>query len=132
MLFDLVVEINQKLGIRIEFVNIGGGIGIPYRPEQEPVSFAKVAAGHPRGLPARRSSRRGLAPLKLFMECGRVITGPYGYLVTTRAPHEAHLQGLRRPRRLHGQPDAARRCTAPTTTSPCSARRAGRWTASTT
>ena len=43
LLFDLVVEINRELGIRIEFVNIGGGIGIPYRPEQEPVSFEKVA-----------------------------------------------------------------------------------------
>ena len=50
LLFDLVVEINEKLGIDFEFVNIGGGIGIPYRPDQEPVSYEKIAEGVKGGL----------------------------------------------------------------------------------
>lgn len=82
ILFDLVVEINRKLGIRFEFINIGGGIGIPYRPEQEPVSYEKVAQGIQQ-LYQEKIVGNGLVPIKLFMECGRVITGPYGYLVAT-------------------------------------------------
>ncbi len=82
ILFDLVVEIHQKLGLRFEFINIGGGIGIPYRPEQEPVSYEKVAQGIQEAY-QEKIVKNGLAPIKLFMECGRIITGPYGYLVTT-------------------------------------------------
>ncbi len=82
LLFDLVVEINRELGIRFEFVNIGGGIGIPYRPDQEPVSYEKVAQGIQEAY-QEKIVANGLAPVKLFMECGRIITGPYGYLVTT-------------------------------------------------
>ncbi len=81
LLFDLVVEVYQKVGIRIEFINIGGGIGIPYRPEQEAVSYEKIAAGVKEAY-EEKIVRSGLAPLKLFMECGRAITGPYGFLVT--------------------------------------------------
>jgi len=81
LLFDLVAEISQKVGIRFEFVNIGGGIGIPYRLDQEAVSLDKVAEGINKAY-AEKIVANGLAPLKVFMECGRVITGPYGYLVT--------------------------------------------------
>jgi len=81
MLFDLILELNRKLGLRIEFVNFGGGIGIPYRPTQTAVDLAalgaKLKAAYERTIvPA------GLGPLRLAMECGRMITGPYGYLVT--------------------------------------------------
>ena len=81
LLFELVTELSVALGIRFEFVNIGGGIGIPYRPEQEAVSYERVA----RGLKAAYDDvivTAGLAPLRVYMECGRVITGPYGYLVS--------------------------------------------------
>jgi diaminopimelate decarboxylase len=81
ILFDLVVELNRALGIRFEFVNIGGGIGIPYRPEQEAVSYEKIAAGIADSY-EQRIIRNGLAPIRIVMECGRIITGPYGYLVT--------------------------------------------------
>ncbi len=81
ILFDLVVEINRKLGIRFEFVNIGGGIGIPYRPEQEAVPLEKIAQGIKEAY-QEKIVGNGLAPMKLFMECGRIITGPYGYLVS--------------------------------------------------
>jgi diaminopimelate decarboxylase len=81
LLLELVAELSKDLDIRFEFVNIGGGIGIPYRPEQTAVPLDRVA----KGLKAaydRTILPAGLAPLKLFMECGRVITGPYGWLVS--------------------------------------------------
>ena len=81
MLFDLVVEIGRRLDIRFEFVNVGGGIGIPYRPEQQPVDLDRVAAGIRRAYEATIAAN-GLHPLQLHMECGRLITGPHGYLIT--------------------------------------------------
>lgn len=82
MLFDLVAELTERLAILFEFVNIGGGIGIPYRPEQRPVDLDAVSAGI-RSAYAGKIAGRGLHPLKLCMECGRLITGPHGYLVST-------------------------------------------------
>ncbi len=81
MLYELAVEVHRETGVRIEFVNIGGGIGIPYRPEQTAVDIELVSDG------IRKAYERivvaaGLHPMKLFMECGRMITGPYGYLVS--------------------------------------------------
>jgi diaminopimelate decarboxylase len=81
MLFELVAEISAALGIRFEFINLGGGIGIPYKPDQQPVDLQVVSAGI-REAYAAIIEARGLAPLKLYMEMGRMITGPYGYLVT--------------------------------------------------
>jgi diaminopimelate decarboxylase len=81
LLFDLVVEVQESLGIRIEFVNLGGGIGIPYRPEQEPVDYRYVSDGVKKAY-ERTIVPAGLDPLRIVMENGRVITGPYGYLVS--------------------------------------------------
>ncbi|HLC96447.1 MAG TPA: diaminopimelate decarboxylase [Candidatus Nanoarchaeia archaeon] len=81
MLFELAVEINKEIGIKLEFVNLGGGIGIPYKPEERPVSYEKIAKGIQK-LYQSLIEKNNLAPLKIFMECGRVITGPYGWLVT--------------------------------------------------
>jgi Diaminopimelate decarboxylase len=81
ILFELIVEISQTLGIQFEFVNLGGGIGIPYRPEQTPVDLEIMSQGI-RKLYDELIVAKGLAPLKIFFESGRAITGPYGYLVT--------------------------------------------------
>ncbi|MFO8102186.1 MAG: diaminopimelate decarboxylase [Dehalococcoidia bacterium] len=81
LLFNLIVEISRELGIRFEFVNIGGGVGIPYRPEQEPVDLNELSEGVKNSY-ERIIEANGFSPLKLFMECGRMITGPYGYLVS--------------------------------------------------
>lgn len=81
ILFDLVVELSRELGIAFEFVNIGGGIGIPYRPEQEPVDLERVGAGIRAAYEARLLAK-GHPALKLYMECGRMVTGPFGYLVS--------------------------------------------------
>ncbi|MCX7591279.1 MAG: diaminopimelate decarboxylase [Kiritimatiellae bacterium] len=80
MLFRIVAELSRQLSIRFEFVNIGGGIGIPYKPDQSPVDIGAVSEGI-RQRYVRWIEQEGLAPLGLFMECGRFITGPYGYLV---------------------------------------------------
>ena len=85
MLFCLVVEIYEKTGIRMEFVNLGGGVGIPYRPEEKAIDYQELAKGIEA---AYRNSivPAGLAPLGIRIEWGRTITGPYGWLVT-RALH---------------------------------------------
>ncbi|HEY4786121.1 MAG TPA: diaminopimelate decarboxylase [Bacteroidales bacterium] len=81
ILFELIVEISQTLDIRFEFVNLGGGIGIPYRPEQTPVDLDVMSKGIQK-LYHELIEANGLAPLKIFFESGRAITGPYGYLVS--------------------------------------------------
>ena len=80
LLFTLTWEIHEKVGIDFEFVNIGGGIGIPYKPDQKAMSLERVGEGI-RDAYAALVEAKGMKPLKLYMECGRCITGPYGYLV---------------------------------------------------
>ncbi len=80
MIFDLAVEIHTKLGISLEFVNFGGGIGIPYKPEQQPVDLEYLGCEIQKAYEAKIKAN-GLDPLRIALECGRVITGPYGYLV---------------------------------------------------
>jgi diaminopimelate decarboxylase len=82
MMFELVVEIKEKLGIKIEFVNLGGGLGIPYSPEDKALDYDKLAVGIKKAYDEIIAANE-LGGLKIFLECGRIITGPYGYLVTT-------------------------------------------------
>jgi diaminopimelate decarboxylase len=89
MLFDLALEIKEKLQIRIEFVNISGGIGIPYQPDQEKVDL-KYIGDEIRKKYQEKIERNGLHPISFFMECGRAITGPYGYLVS-RVLHKKEI-----------------------------------------
>ncbi|MDD4736143.1 MAG: diaminopimelate decarboxylase [Kiritimatiellae bacterium] len=81
LLFELVADLSKKLDIRFEFVNIGGGIGIPYKPEQQPVDLQTVSNGI-RDHYEHIITAAGLDPINLFMENGRMITGPYGWLVS--------------------------------------------------
>ena len=80
MLLELVADLTQQLGITFEFINIGGGIGIPYRPDQKAMDLEYVGKGIEAAFKAC-VAERGIKAPKLFMECGRCITGPYGYLV---------------------------------------------------
>ena len=80
MLFTLAGEIHEKLGIDFEFVNIGGGIGIPYKPDQKAMDFKYVSNGIEKAY-KELVTAKGMKPIRLYMECGRCITGPYGYLV---------------------------------------------------
>ncbi|MCE4565975.1 diaminopimelate decarboxylase [Maribellus sp. CM-23] len=81
ILFNLINEVYEKTGVRIEFANLGGGVGIPYKPEEKPVDLDFVSEGIKK-VYDEMIVAKGLAPLKIFFELGRAITGPYGYLVT--------------------------------------------------
>ena len=81
MLFKLVIEIRDRLGIEIEIVDFGGGVGIPYRPEQEPVDIMAVGkAVHE--VYDRIIAANGM-DVTIYTEMARFITGPHGYLVTS-------------------------------------------------
>lgn len=82
MLFDLALEIYQNTGIRIEVVNLGGGIGIPYRPEEKRVDINLVSEKIKKAY-EEKIVKHGLAPVRINMELGRMITGPFGFLVST-------------------------------------------------
>ena len=82
IIFDLVVEIKEKLGVNVEFVDLGGGIGVPYRPEQKKVNFEALSKGI-KAVYDEVIVGNGLAPIRISFECGRMVTAPYGYLVTT-------------------------------------------------
>jgi diaminopimelate decarboxylase len=88
MLFELAAELSGELGIKLEFVNLGGGFGIPYKPEQTGMDLAVLGA-RIRGEYERLIIGRGLSPLPVYMESGRLMTGPYGYLVS-RVIHLKH------------------------------------------
>jgi diaminopimelate decarboxylase len=88
MLFDLVRDISDRLKITFDFVNLGGGIGIPYTPEQKAVDLESLGRSI-RVAYENKIENNGLDPLKIFMENGRMMTGPFGYLVTS-AIHEKH------------------------------------------
>lgn len=81
ILFDVIVEINKEVGIRFEFANLGGGIGIPYKNEHKPVDLQRVSNGIKDSYQTI-IVENGLAPLKIFFESGRAITGPFGFLVS--------------------------------------------------
>ncbi len=81
ILFQLVLDLNRELGITFDFVNLGGGIGIPYKPEEEPVDLAKVSAGI-KAIYKEKIEENSLSALRIVMESGRMIMGPYGYLVS--------------------------------------------------
>ena len=80
MLLERAAWIAEELEIQFEFINIGGGLGIPYRPEEKPLDI--VSMGREIGeLFNVFKNRHGYAP-KLYLESGRYITGPHGVLVT--------------------------------------------------
>ncbi|MBX6333859.1 diaminopimelate decarboxylase [Candidatus Saccharibacteria bacterium] len=80
LLFELAVELNRALGVTFEFINLGGGLGVPYRPEQRPLDLEQYAAGL-----ARLYKKYGLDQIggpRVFMENGRWVTAETGYLIT--------------------------------------------------
>ena len=88
VLFELAVELHTELGVHIGFINLSGGVGIPYRPEDEANDIEKIAEGVHKVydevlVPA------GMGDVAIYTEMGRFIMGPYGALITT-AIHEKH------------------------------------------
>ncbi|GHV17413.1 diaminopimelate decarboxylase [Spirochaetia bacterium] len=89
ILFELAVEIKNKTGIALEFINLGGGVGIPYKPEQEAIDWKRLAAGL-KSLYDTILLPAGLGHIGIHTEYGRPITGPYGWLVA-RAIHRKSI-----------------------------------------
>ncbi len=79
MLLDLAAWISGELGFRFEFINIGGGLGIPYHPEDDPLDLATMGAEITARFKRFRDAR-GYMPA-LYLESGRFMTGPHGALV---------------------------------------------------
>ena len=86
MLLDMIEQVSDKLNITFEFINIGGGLGIPYTPDAVPFNLDAMA--HEITLLFKNfKHRHGWTP-KLYMESGRYITGPHGVLVTSVINHK--------------------------------------------
>lgn len=88
ILFEQAVKLQKETGVHIKFINLSGGIGIPYTPDQEPNDIRIIGDGVHRVyeevlVPA------GMGDLAIYTELGRYMMGPYGCLVTT-AIHEKH------------------------------------------
>jgi len=81
VLFEAAVEIAGETGISFEFINLGGGIGIPYKPEQVAVDLDYVGAGV-KALCEKYFVAKGQSAPRVVMECGRMVTGPAGWLVS--------------------------------------------------
>lgn len=79
MLLELAEDINRALGITFEFINIGGGLGIPYRPDAKELQIEAMGQEISADF-LQFKQRNGYTPA-LFMESGRYMTGPHGVLV---------------------------------------------------
>jgi diaminopimelate decarboxylase len=87
MLLDIAQMIEEELGIRFEFLNIGGGLGIPYKPEDNPLDLDSMAT-EITALVDKFKASHGYAP-RIYMESGRWVTGPHGALVTRAINHKS-------------------------------------------
>lgn len=88
VLFETAVKIKEEVGVELSFINLSGGIGIPYHPDQEPNDI-RVIGERVREVYEEVLVPAGLGNVAIFTELGRFMMGPYGALVTT-AIHEKH------------------------------------------
>lgn len=87
-LFELAAAIKEKAGVELSFINLSGGVGIPYRPGQEANDIGIIGAGVKRAY-EEILTPAGLGNAAIYTELGRFMLGPYGGLVT-KAIHEKH------------------------------------------
>ena len=88
VLFELAVKLRDETGVHISFINLSGGVGIPYRPEQEPNDILAIGEGV-RLVYEEVLVPAGMGDVSIYTEMGRFMLGPYGCLVT-KAIHEKH------------------------------------------
>lgn len=88
VLFEVAVKLKQETGADIRFINLSGGIGIPYRPDQEPNDIRAIGEGV-RKVYEEVLVPAGMGDVAIYTELGRFMLGPYGCLVT-KAIHEKH------------------------------------------
>lgn len=89
ILFQTAVELRNETGAEIAFINLSGGVGIPYRPEENPTDIKAIGEGV-RQAYEEILLANGMGDVAIFTELGRFILGPYGCLVTT-AIHEKNI-----------------------------------------
>ena len=87
-LFELAVKVKEDTGVAVSFINLSGGIGIPYKPEQEKNDIYAIGEGV-RKVYEEVLVPAGMGDVAIYTELGRFMMGPYGHLVTT-AVHEKH------------------------------------------
>lgn len=88
-LFRLAVELKEDVGVHISFINLSGGVGIPYRTDQQPADIEEI------GMKVKRVYEQILVPagmgdVAIYTELGRFMLGPYGHLIS-RAIHRKHI-----------------------------------------
>ncbi|MDE6944156.1 MAG: diaminopimelate decarboxylase [Lachnospiraceae bacterium] len=88
-LFELAVQIREQVGVKLSFINLSGGVGIPYTPEQTGNDIRVIGEGV-RKVYEEVLIPAGLGDIAIYTEMGRFMTGPYGILVT-QAIHEKHI-----------------------------------------
>ncbi len=88
ILFQLVVKIKNETGIKLSFVNLSGGVGIAYKPEDTANDIAVIGAGVKK-VYDEILTPEGMGDVAIYTELGRFMLAPYGHLVT-RATHEKH------------------------------------------
>ena len=88
VLFETAVKIKEETGVKLSFINLSGGVGIPYKPDQEPNDILAIGEGV-RQVYEEVLVPAGMGDVAIYTEMGRFMTGPYGGLVTT-AIHEKH------------------------------------------
>ena len=87
-LFELAVKLKEETGVKVSFINLSGGVGIPYTPEQEPNDIRVIGDGV-REVYEEILVPAGMGDVAIYTEMGRFMMGPYGALVT-QAIHEKH------------------------------------------
>ena len=88
-LFQLAVDLHRETGAHISFINLSGGVGVPYRPEQKPADILRIGR-MVRDVYNEIFVPEGMGDVKIFTEMGRFMMGPYGCLVAT-AIREKHI-----------------------------------------
>ena len=89
ILFQLAVELKEETGCRITFINLSGGVGVPYLPDQPANDIAVIGEGVRKAY-EEILTPAGMGDVALYTELGRYMLAPYGHLVT-RATHEKHI-----------------------------------------
>lgn len=87
-MFELAVKLQEETGVHISFINLSGGIGVPYKPEQEANDIKVIGEG------VRKAFEEVLVPagmgeVSIYTELGRFMMAPYGHLIT-QVIHEKH------------------------------------------
>lgn len=88
ILFELAVKLKEETGAHIAFINLSGGIGIPYRPDQKPNDIRVIGEGV-RKVYEEVLTPAGMGDVAIYTELGRFMLGPYGHLIT-KVIHEKH------------------------------------------